>query len=237
MLYGEWLIPHSLKTYRKDAWRKFYVFDVMEHETEKYLTYSEYEAILSAYGIEFIPPLSICVNGDYERFVGYLERNNYLVEDGKGNGEGIVIKNYGFQNRYGRTTWAKIVTSEFKEKHLKEMGAPIANLKSPVEHFIVDEFVTQALVDKVFDKIRVENDGFNSRNIPQLLNTCFYDLVTEETWHFVKKHKNPTIDFSALQHITYIKVKELLPQIFGKVSSVSLSLDGGVEQLVSSTGS
>lgn len=27
-LFGEWLVPHSLKTYRQNAWRKFYVFDV-----------------------------------------------------------------------------------------------------------------------------------------------------------------------------------------------------------------
>ena len=24
-LYGEWLVPHSIKTYRKDAWRRFYI--------------------------------------------------------------------------------------------------------------------------------------------------------------------------------------------------------------------
>ena len=27
-LYGEFLVPHTLKTYRDDAWKKFYVFDV-----------------------------------------------------------------------------------------------------------------------------------------------------------------------------------------------------------------
>ena len=29
-LFGEWLVPHSLKTYWDDAWRKFYVFDVVQ---------------------------------------------------------------------------------------------------------------------------------------------------------------------------------------------------------------
>nr|MBC8437152.1 hypothetical protein [bacterium] len=28
-IYGEWLVPHTLKTYESGAWRKFYVFDVM----------------------------------------------------------------------------------------------------------------------------------------------------------------------------------------------------------------
>lgn len=214
VLYGEWLVPHSLKTYRADAWRKFYVFDVMVHESENYLRYEDYKPMLDLYGIEYIPPLSVCVNGDYERFIQHMEGNNYLIEDGKGNGEGVVIKNYDFKNRFGRTTWAKIVTSEFREKHAKEMGAPSANMRSPIETLIVDEFVTQALVDKVFDKIRLENDGFGSRNIPQLLNTCFYDLVREDTWNFVKKHKNPTVDYSALQHLTFKKVKEYKAELF-----------------------
>jgi hypothetical protein len=30
-LYGEFLIPHTLKTYRDNAWRKFYIFDVAKY--------------------------------------------------------------------------------------------------------------------------------------------------------------------------------------------------------------
>lgn len=214
ILYGEWLVPHSLKTYRKEAWRKFYVFDVMEYHSERYLSYNEYKPLLEEFEIDFIPPLSICQNGDYERFVKHLEGNNYLIEDGKGAGEGVVIKNYSFQNKYGRNIWAKIVTGEFREKHANEMGAPNANMRSPIEHLIVDEFITFDLCDKTLNKIRLENDGFQSRMIPQLLSTIFYELVNEETWHFIKKHKNPTVDFSALQHLTYIKAKQELKTIF-----------------------
>ena len=28
--YGEWLVPHSVKGYRDDAWRNLYIFDVMK---------------------------------------------------------------------------------------------------------------------------------------------------------------------------------------------------------------
>lgn len=214
VLYGEWLVPHSLKTYRSDAWKRFYVFDVMIYSTGVYLPFKQYESLLKVFKLDYIPPLSICNNADYDRFIKHLEGNNYLIEDGKGSGEGIVIKNYSFQNKYGRTTWAKIVTSEFREKHAKEMGAPTANMKPPVEEEIVKEFVTQALAEKVLEKIRIENDGFSSRMIPQLLNTVYYDLVREDSWNFIKKHKNPNINFSALQHLTFRRVKELLPTVF-----------------------
>ena len=214
-LFGEWLIPHSLKTYRKDAWRKFYVFDVgiLVDDELIYLPFDEYYKILEEFNIEYVPPIAKVDNCTYEKLIEFLNSNNYLIEDGKGNGEGIVIKNYSFKNKYGRNTFAKIVTSEFKEKHIMEMGASYVNMKEPVETEIINEFVTSALVDKVYAKIENEN-GFTSRQIPQLLNTVYYDLVREDCWSFIKKHKNPTINFITLQHLCFNKVKELRKDIF-----------------------
>jgi hypothetical protein len=75
-----------------------------------------YKQWLDDYEIEYIPCIATVENGNIETFNKILEKNNYLIEDGKGIGEGIVIKNYEYVNKYGRITWAKIVTSEFKEK-------------------------------------------------------------------------------------------------------------------------
>jgi len=223
-LYGEWLVPHSLKTYRGDAWRDFYVFDVCEdlpedkipHESAdavRYIPYKEYSVELEKYGINYIPPLKIVKNGSYEAFVKVMESNNYLVEDGKGKGEGVVIKRYDFLNKYGRNTFAKIITSEFKEKHHKEMGAPEMEGKKMIEADIVDEYVTKAFVDKEFAKIEAVS-GFSSKQIPQLLGVVYHELVSEESWNFVKKYKYPTINFKTLQHFTISKVKSLKPELF-----------------------
>jgi len=223
-LYGEWLVPHSLKTYKEEAWRKFYVFDVtidkeeadIAHEADdkiSYLSYENYKPLLEEKGIEFIAPISIITNASYEQLVNQLLKNVFLIEDGNGVGEGIVIKNYEFKNKHGRNTFAKIVTSEFKEKHTKVMGASEINGKKMIEEEIAKEFVTTALVEKVYAKI--ENDkGFNSRSIPRLLHTVFYDVVKEDSWNFVKKHKNPTLNFKTLQHFVFAEVKEKSPQLF-----------------------
>lgn len=223
-LYGEWLVPHSLKTYKEDAWRNFYVFDVaidkdeneLKHESDdkvKYLSYDEYKPLLESKNIKYIAPISIITNASYEQLVNQLMKNVFLIEDGKGVGEGIVIKNYEFKNKYGRQTWAKIVTSEFKEKHAKVMGASEIKGKKMIEEEIAKEFVTAALIEKVYAKIENES-GFNSRNIPQLLNTVFYDVVKEDSWNFVKKHRNPTINFKTLQHFVFAQVKEKAPNLF-----------------------
>lgn len=212
-LYGEWLVPHSLKTYRQDAWKRFYIFDVMD-ENDNYLTYEEYKPLMDEYEIDYIPPIKIITNGTYDDFVFQMKTNNcFLVEDGKGVGEGIVIKNYDFVNKYGRTTWAKIVTSEFKEKLHKEMGAPEVE-KKMIEAEIADKFVTKALCEKVHAKIVNETGDWQSKYIPRLLHTVYYDVIKEESWEIVKEFKQPIINYKTLQHVVYGKVKEHLPKLF-----------------------
>jgi len=221
-LFGEWLVPHSLKTYKDTAWNNFYVFDVSvdkvgkEHEGAddvQYITYNVYKPILERHQISYIHPISIVNNGSYEHFINQLMKNVFLIEDGKGCGEGIVIKNYDFFNKYGRQVWAKIVNSEFKEAHAKTMGPHVLNGKRLVEEEIAIKYVTTALVEKEHSKIIVE-DGWSSKLIPRLLNTVYYSVVKEDCWDFVKEHKKPVIDFSRLQHFVFKEVKTKMPQLF-----------------------
>lgn len=209
-LFGEWLVPHTLKTYQKTAWNNFYVFDVMDGEN--YLPYEIYKAMLDEFGIEYIPPICKVENPTYERLVNQLGKNGYLIEDGKGTGEGIVIKNYDFKNKFGRVVWAKIVKNEFKAKHAKCDVAEIKENKI-IEEEIVNKFVTKVLIEKELAKIENEN-GWNSKQIPRLLNTVYYCLVKEESWNFVKEFKNPTIDFNRILFFTIKKIKELKPELF-----------------------
>ena len=135
------------------------------------------------------------------------------MQDGH-NGEGIVIKRYDYKNKYGRTTWAKMVTSEFKEKHVKAMGAPESTATSFVEEEIVDQYITKAFCEKVFHKIKVEEQGWSSKYINRLLQTIFYDLVREHSWDMVKKYKQPKIDYKRLNRYTIAKTKQHLGKVF-----------------------
>lgn len=207
--FGEWLIPHSLKTYRDEAWRKFYVFDAVD-STGRFLHFDEYSAMCKEFSVDFIPCMAQLVNPTYETLFTCTERNTFLINDNQGVGEGIVIKQYGYQNRFGRCTWAKIVTNSFKDKNAETFG--------PVEAEIASEFLGRHEVDKIVAKIRTEHGQFGSKNIPQLLGMAFHDLVTENTWQALKKHKNPKIDFKTLQFCAINRVKELLPELFGKAA-------------------
>ena len=170
--------------------------------------------MLAGADVDYIPCIAILRNGNQEAFLKCLDGNNFLIEDGKGDGEGIVIKNYDYKNKYGRTTWAKIVTSEFKEKHQKEMGPCVKAVTLDSADRVVDEYCTTALIEKVYAKIVTECDGWSSRFIPRLLNTVYYELVCEECWNFVKKFKNPTINFKRVQQLVVAKIKEKKPELF-----------------------
>lgn len=208
-LYGEFLVPHTLKTYRDDTWRKFYVFDVFDTNTNEYLHYNKYKEMLDAYYVTYIPPICKITNPTYERLLKLLDQNTYLIKDGEGTGEGIVIKRYDFKNKYGRTIWAKIVKNEFKDAH---WGGQTTEKKEKkmVEEEIVKKYVTQALVEKEYAKI----EGWSSKKIPQLLNTVYHCLVKEEMWDIVKKFKNPTINFRTLSFLTTNRIKEIKPELF-----------------------
>jgi len=215
-LVGEWLILHSLATYREDAWQKFYVFDVIEHlddDNYNYLTYEDYQPLLEKYGIEYVPVQVIIENGKEENFVKELDKNTFLIQDGKGYGEGIIIKNYSYKNKYGRTVWAKIVRNEFKEQHFKISRINKIDGNS-IEQKIIDDFFTKDFVKKEYAKLFNENNCFNSKMIAKLLGIIWFTFIDEEIWNIIKKLKNPKIDFNFLHRLVIEKTKNYLPEVF-----------------------
>lgn len=216
-LYGEFLIPHSLRTYKDDAWRRFYIFDVCLDKDDggvEYIPYDTYKPMLEEFNLDYIPPIMKIKNGSYEQFVKCLEQNVFLIQDGKGVGEGCVIKNYGFVNKFGRTTWAKIVTSEFKERHSKTMGCPEIKNEYIIEEKIIREFCTKAFIEKEYAKIVNEKEGWSSKYIPELFGRVWYEFIIEESWNIIKKYKNPTINYKLLHNLMIGKIKDIKQDIF-----------------------
>ncbi len=232
ILYGEWMVPHTLKTYRPDTWKRLWLFDVFDTERGRYVPYDDYAPVLVAAGLDVIEPLCIITDPTQDQLVAQLEANTYLMQDGAGPGEGIVAKNYGWQNRYGRQPWAKVVRAEFREDNARAFGVTEKTGGLQVEAEIVRRYVTPTLVGKT--RAKVVEDLANKHGvdltqpnaqksveenhrgvlIPQLLGRVFHDLIVEEMWSALKEHKNPTIDFRRLVHFTNAQVKALCPDIF-----------------------
>lgn len=198
-LFGEWLVPHQITWYTKDAWRKFYVFDVVLHKGEalEYLTPEQYQPVLDSLGIVYVPTVAKLENytGDFSEF---RDKVNFLIDPTVPNAyaEGFVLKNYQFVNRYGRNTFAKVVYEVFKEE--KSTKAP--KEKPLLEASFVEKNVTEHLVKKELAKLRnaEEVQGKTEAIQGKLLHTVYKAVIEEELFDFIRKNKNPIIDFRAL---------------------------------------
>lgn len=213
-LYGEWLVPHTFKGYREEAWRQFYVFDVYNDQTESYLSYEEYQPLMEKFGITYIPPLAIAKNGAGVDFLPFLEKNLYLCPDDGKPGEGIVLKNYHYYNKWGRQVWAKIVRQEFKEEHYKAMGAPEILNSRLNEERLLDECGLPHLIDKTIAKMQNDGNGWTSKRIPELFDRVAYDVVNEEMWDAWKKIGWLSINGKTMKALIIARIKEQRKELF-----------------------
>ncbi len=202
--YGEWLVPHSIKDYKDDAWNKFYIFDVVSEEGH-HLPYPKYKKMLEPFDVEVVPPIKVLTNPKEEEIIDLSREVTYLMKEGK-NGEGVVAKNYEYMNRYGEQTWAKVVTGEFKKKNYEEFGSP--SVPSIKEDKFIENFATDAFFEKEMAKLGYTMDNFPKEIIGEFLGRTWRTFIEEETFNIIKKYKNPTINFGYLNKLFIEKAKK-----------------------------
>jgi hypothetical protein len=241
IFYGEWLVPHTIRTYQDDAWRKFYIFDVFirTEAARGYVPYDDYKSMLAVSGADYIEPQATLVNPTGAQLKAEAERSTFLMI-GDNIGEGVVLKNYEWRNSAPEgwdRVWGKFVRSEFKSAAgAKCAPRPTTDVEAP----IAEEFVTPTLVEKNLAKvlINVFNDllaekaddlesrpehpdfrafmigNYRGRIIPQLLGRVWADILDEEIRAIVKAFKTPTIDFKALRAAVNNRTKTLASELF-----------------------
>ena len=211
IIYGEWLVPHTLKTYNDNAWRQFYIFDIYDTEYQRYIPYPHYNEYLTEFypNLKMIPTIAVLDNPTEEEIKSYLDKTgDWLVKAGLG--EGIVIKNYDFVNKYGRTTWAKVLCEDFRNTKSKVRSENRENKdENPIEYEII-KLLTLEHILKEKTKIEEKYDGWSDKYIFELLNRVFNEFWRDNWEIILKKFKMPTISFKKLKQLSDIKVKEIL---------------------------
>lgn len=228
ILYGEWLVPHTVKGYEDFAWRRFWIFDVYSRSREAYVSAEEYVPRLSNRGLDVMLPMAVLDKPSPAELRALADKATFLMKD-RAPGEGIVIKNYGWRNRHGRQTWAKVISPRFAEDKGKPAAEP---MPGDVEAMIVASCLTPDLVAKARAKAVASVGGafqqgvdpvlwaqsveaeHRGKVIPATLSTSFHDVVTEELWGQLAKLDYPQVDFRVLRKLCYDGVKRLAPDLF-----------------------
>ena len=207
IIYGEWLgstkFIGQIKAYDPVALGHLWIFDVWDRVTETYVPRVEWEYAITSeqrFGdlIRYIIPMRVIDNPTKEQLFSLMDNNHFLL-DGEHVGEGIVIRNNEFHNKFGRYAIAKLVREEWKQDKREKKTVP----EGSVEVAIVANFATTV----EFSKARVKTELYFgepfsaslAKHVGFYLNTVWNDAILEETKNWVKKCKVTEVNFSVLK--------------------------------------
>lgn len=227
ILYGEWLVKHTIP-YPAEFLSKFYCFDVMDDKGKFAIpTDPVWEHLQSIFNYPIVIPCDgIVENCSIEDLKKYLEMPSHYDAPYR---EGIVIKNYNFINKYGRTPYGKLLNKDFMEVK----GKTKKNIDpSELEVELTNTYCTKARVVKVCEKVRTKETlksddpaiyaepgvyaKLEMKHIPQVMNIVFYDIITEDMNDMLKKFKYPTIDFKKFKFLVFESAKKYFVEYLEK---------------------
>lgn len=194
VVYGEWMVPHTIKDYPSDLWHTFQIFDVKENG--EYLPYSKWFGKAEASQVEYIKPIHSTTE----------LTQDVILELSSSCKEGIVIKNYEFINKFSQYVSAKVINPNFGTNTSKV--SQVKNTDSFLSG-IVNKYLSLHLILKTRDKLQGE-----TIDRKKLINMIWYDFIQEDLFEILEKEKNPVINFKLLKQLVTIKIKETLPELF-----------------------
>lgn len=216
ILYGEFGVGRvaHIKDYDTEAHNKLWIFDAFDTIMQAYLHPDVLKNMCAAFGLEnyVLPSTKIC-NPTEEDIVKLAEENKYLLSNANHAGEGVVIRNPEFRNKYGNYVIAKFVLDEFKQR-MKPKGEKTPSKRVDCEQAIIDYYVTEAELAKAKAKVALaigaEFDKKNGKCVGMYLNLVFNDAVLAEMSDICKRYKRPVIDFQVLNNLCSIKAREYI---------------------------
>ena len=175
--FGEWLVKHKVD-YGINGGQQFYLFDVFSVEENEYLPISF--VVREAYRIklQLAPILYAGPYRGYDHLSQFVNRSA-LAE----NGEGIVVKNYDYRDRYGKQLFIKLVTDKFVEIQPRHQNQPSGQEGQYIKTFMTSARVEKLLLKLVDEGILDEQFGIEDMGtILRNLGTRVYDdILKEET--------------------------------------------------------
>lgn len=187
VIFGEWLVSHKCK-YSKDAYNKWYVYDIWSKSKRNYLSQSFVRDFCAEHGLEYVCVLYEGPFVSWDHCRSFMDVKPY----GGIEQEGIVVKN---QTKLDRDDvrfpkYLKIVNEAFKEsvrvKEKKEVDPAVAKEMADAKALMAS-VVTEARVNKSILKLVDEGVlpkdltpkcmGDMMKRLPKLV---FEDVLKEE---------------------------------------------------------
>lgn len=188
--FGEWLNQHKV-TYEGNM-KKFFLFDIYSKSQCKYLDFEVVQSEATRLNLNLVPVFFV---GKYESFEQLQEYVGKTMLNGKlgdvETGEGIVVKNVDYVDKFGNQMYVKLVTDKFIEvQKQKPAKDPSAYLSTP-EYIFAESVATYPRVEKIIFKLRDENiisEDIEPKQFGLLFKEC-----NIRTWEDILKEESDSI--------------------------------------------
>lgn len=212
-LNGEWLVRHTIG-YNELSYKKFYLFDITfevpDSEEEQLLDVEIMYSLAEEYGIPTAYLFGIYENPDLEVIKSHAGQSTLGQK-----GEGVVVKNLEFKNKFGDKQHGKYVTQEFKEDNAITFGGNNKSSETYNEMYYVNKFMTLPRVQKIFHKLESSEGRLDYKDIPRIMETCYHDLITEECWTIAQEmsKSGKFFDFKEFRNLCNKKAKSIFIEL------------------------
>ncbi|MCY9220575.1 RNA ligase family protein [Bacillus licheniformis] len=179
--FGEWLVKHKID-YGVNK-NEFYLFDIYDKHEGEYLSHVDVVAEAFRLNLTLAP---ILYAGKYRGFdhLQTLVGRSALANEATG-GEGVVVKNVSYRDKFGKQLFVKVVSNSFREMHPQK--APRDPAKLNAEQTFVRTFATKGRIDKLLRKMIDEGvieEKFDLSDMGVILShlggRVYDDLMKEE---------------------------------------------------------
>lgn len=206
-LYGEWLVPHTVQ-YDKEAFKHWYMYDIFTAKgTGYYHEPAHVTEIADKYDIKHPYNFGMFRNPTEDQLREYVGQSALGQR-----GEGIVLKNHKFINRFGDRCYAKIVHQDFLEDNAIVFNSNNKQSDAYEEMYIVNKWMQKPRLQKIIQKLQPEiNERLDMKHIPRIIHTAYHDMITEEAWEIAKLDRQ--VDFKKLKGLAMKKAKLLFVEI------------------------
>jgi len=215
IIYGEWMgytkFVGNIKDYNTVAKMRFFVFDVFDTTIGQYLPRKEWIKEAPSLEVFSVPVLAILENPTVENILNVANQNRFMLDHANHLGEGVVLRNDNFINKYGRQARAKLVLDEYKQNKSQKQNV-LAD--GQVEQNIVSTYVTDAELTKAVEKtaefFNEDFDKTKNKMVGFYLNLVLKDCVWDECANWVKRFKPQNINIALLKNLTQIRARNYI---------------------------
>lgn len=181
--FGEWLVSHKV-VYKPEQYQNFYMFSIWDEESQQYLSDDIVKSEANRLGLKTTTYFYEGQFLSFEHIMSFVGKSERILEPNTG--EGVVVKNVNYKDRYGNQMFVKLVSEKFAEVQKQKLPKNPCVASEYLD--VINAIVTKPRVEKLINKFVDEGllgEDYGIENIGTILkhisNRIYEDVQKEES--------------------------------------------------------